>query len=99
MHSLIQDVRFSLRLMLKHPGMSFLVLAALVLGIGVNSAMFSVVNAVLLRPVPLSDPDRLVSIYAKSEQSPTVTVSYPEYLIGRPRAGLFKAWLPCSPCI
>lgn len=79
MHSLLQDVRFSLRLMRKHPGMSFLVLAALVLGIGVNSAMFSVVNAVLLRPVSLYHPESLVNIYAKSTQSSTVTVSYPEY--------------------
>jgi len=65
--------------MRKHPGMSFLAIAALVLGIGVNSAVFSVVNAVLLRPVPLSDPERVVFIYAKSQQSSTVTVSYPEY--------------------
>jgi putative ABC transport system permease protein len=79
MYSLLQDIRFSFRLMRKHPGMSFLVLAALVLGIGVNSAVFSVVNAVLLRPVPLFDPERVVFIYAKSQQSSAVTLSYPEY--------------------
>jgi putative ABC transport system permease protein len=79
MHSLFQDARFSLRLMRKHPGMSFLVLAALALGIGVNSAMFSVLNAVLLRPVSLSDPERVVFIFAKSQQSAFVSLSYPEY--------------------
>lgn len=79
MYSLFQDVRFSLRLMRKHAGMSFLILAALSLGIGVNSAMFSVVNAVFLRPLPVSDQERLAFIFVKSQQSSNVTVSYPEY--------------------
>lgn len=79
MHSLLQDVRFSLRLIRKRPGMSVLVLAALVLGIGVNSAVFSVVNADLLRPVPLSAVERVAFIYAKSPQSAFVSVSYPEF--------------------
>ncbi|HLJ25681.1 MAG TPA: ABC transporter permease [Candidatus Angelobacter sp.] len=79
MHSLLQDARFSLRMMRKHPGMSLLVLAALVLGIGVNSAVFSVVNSVLLRPVPLSDAERLAFIFTKSQKSSLTSLSYPEY--------------------
>ena len=79
MHSLFEDVRFSFRLVRKRPGMSLLVLAALALGIGVNCAVFSVVNAVLLRPVPLAHPEQIVFVYAKSQQSSTLSVSYPEF--------------------
>ena len=79
MRTLLQDIRFSFRLVRKRPGMSLLVLAAMILGIGVNSAVFSVVNAVLLRPLPISEPERIVVIHATSQQSSAVTVSYPEY--------------------
>src|SRR5579862_7083250 len=79
MRSILEDIRFSLRLARKRPGMSFLILAALILGIGVNSAVFSVVNAVLLRPLPLTDPERIVQIYAKSPQSSMLSISYPEF--------------------
>ena len=79
MRTLLQDIRFSFRLVRKRPGMSLLVLAAMILGIGVNSAVFSVVNAVLLRPLPISEPQRIVVIHATSQQSSAVTVSYPEY--------------------
>jgi putative ABC transport system permease protein len=78
MHSWFQDAQFSFRLIRKHPVMSLLILAALVLGIGVNSAVFSVVNSVLLRPVSLSEPDRVAFIFGKSQQSPFLTPSYPE---------------------
>ncbi len=91
MYSLIQDFRFSLRLMRKRPGMTFLVIAALVLGIGANSAVFTVVNSVLLRPFPLSDPDRLVIILATSKQVPNMGVSYPEYLDWKEQSHSFQS--------
>ena len=91
MYSLLQDVRFSLRLMRKHPGFSVLVLAALVLGIGVNSAVFSVVNSVLLRPLPLFEPERVAFIYAKSSQSSYVLVSYPEFQDWRSQSHSFQS--------
>lgn len=59
--------------------MSALVLVALVLGIAVNIAVFSVVNSVLLRPVQISDPDRVAFVFDKSQGSSFVQVSYPEY--------------------
>src|SRR3989454_4909200 len=90
MYSLIQDFRFSLRLMRKRPGMTFLVIAALVLGIGANSAVFTVVNSVLLRPFPLPEPDRVVVILATSKQVPNMGVSYPEYLDWKEQSHSFQ---------
>lgn len=81
MESLIQDVRFSLRLMRKRPGMTVLAIAALVFGIGLNTAIFTVFNAVVLRPLPVFQPDRLFWLHSKVNQtgSPLGT-SYPDYL-------------------
>ncbi|HEV2988400.1 MAG TPA: ABC transporter permease [Candidatus Angelobacter sp.] len=90
MHSLFQDIRFSLRLMRKRPGMTLLVISALIVGIGVNSAVFTVVNAVLIRPLPLPDSDRLVTIMIKTQQSTSMPVSYPQYLDWRNQCHSFQ---------
>ena len=65
MESLFQDLRFGIRLLLKNPGFSAVAILALALGIGANTAIFSVVDAVLFRPLPFDHPDRLVALWER----------------------------------
>jgi putative ABC transport system permease protein len=79
MNHILEDARLTLRLMRRRPGTALLVIGTLVLGIGLNTAVFSVVNAVILRPLPVAGPNRVVSLFGKVNRTGSrLGISYPE---------------------
>jgi putative ABC transport system permease protein len=90
MESLLQDLRFGLRTLLKNPGVSAVAIITLALGTGANSAIFSVVNAVVLRPLPYENPDRLVLIWGKNSTTARDPLSVPDFLDYRNQNQVFS---------
>src|SRR5215471_11163682 len=98
---MFQDIRFGLRMLTRSPGVTVLATIALALGIGGNTAIFSVINAVLLRPLPVSNPDRLVWIWANSPSRNlayafTAYSTYAEWKTGSSSFESMSAYAPAS---
>jgi len=80
LESLFQDIRFGLRVLRKNPGFTVVAILTLTLGIGANTAIFSVIDATLLDPIPLPQPDRLVSLFVTWPSFDHAAFSYPNFL-------------------
>ena len=90
MGTLLNDLRYAARMMGKNPGFTLIAVITLALGIGANTAIFTVVNAVLLRPLGFHDPSRLVIVAEKSPY-PTITTSYENYVDWRAQSQSFES--------
>ncbi len=80
MAALFDDLRFSLRWFARAPGFALVAVGALALGIGADTAIFSVVNGVLLQPIPYPEPDRLVAVYERASGFDQGAIAYPNFL-------------------
>ncbi|MGH9666060.1 MAG: ABC transporter permease, partial [Bryobacteraceae bacterium] len=83
METLLRDLKHSVRLLRQSPGFTFTAVAALALGIGANTAIFSVVDTVLLKPLPFPEPDRIVQLEIGSPQGNANITSIPKFMVWR----------------
>ena len=90
MRGLISHLRYTVRLLLKSPGFTVPTVLVLALGIGANTAIFSLVNGVLLKPLPYPKADRLVAIHQTVPGFDRFTLDYPDYLDFRRQQGGFE---------
>src|SRR5204862_2548795 len=93
MNTLLQDIRYGLRMLLKHKGFTAVAILALGLGIGANTAIFSLVNGVLLRPLPFPNAEQIVYFEGRN---PTAginesNISYPDFMDWSAQTDLFAA--------
>jgi putative ABC transport system permease protein len=90
MESLFKDLRYSFRNLIKRPGFTLIVVLTLALGIGANTALFGIVNAVLLRSLPYQEPDRLTVLWETVSLGKVNPVSYPNFLDWRSQNSSFE---------
>ncbi len=89
--SLLQDLRFAFRMLRKSPGFTAVAVVTLALGIGANTALFSVINGVLLNPLPFPNAGRIVSMFQDKPNFPKGSISYPNFLDWRQDNRSFQA--------
>jgi hypothetical protein len=95
MESLIRDIRFGLRALFRAPGMTLVAVASLALGIGANTTIFTLINAVFLNPIPVERPSELVALFTVDETAANPfsnlnPLSRPNYLDLREQSGVFS---------
>jgi predicted permease len=91
METLLQDLRYGVRTLRKSPGFALVAVITLALGIGANTAIFSVVNGVLLNPLPYQQPDQLVALYQRTPNFAEASIPYPNFLDWRRENRSFSA--------
>src|SRR5215510_3478935 len=90
MKTLWQDLRYGVRMLMKRPGLTLIATLSLALGIGANTSMFSVVNALFLRKLPVPEPGKLMFVFYGARNSPWGTISYLNYVDYRDRNEVFS---------
>src|ERR1700745_3903175 len=91
METVLKDLQFALRGLIKHPVLTAVAILTLALGIGANTAMFRVINTVLLRPLPYPNPDRLVWMNESGDEVANRMLSYPNFIDWKARNHAFEA--------
>jgi len=90
MNTILQDVRYGVRMLIKTPALTFVVILALALGIGANTAIFSVINAVVLRPLPYDHAEELLFLNERSPVLDEMSISYPNFTDWRNQNHVFE---------
>jgi hypothetical protein len=97
---MLADVRYALKWLLRSPGFAAVAVLSLGIGIGFNAALFSIVDALLFRPLPVEHPERLVDVYTKGGDGDTyATNSYPDFLDFQAKNTVFGGMFGYSPSI
>src|SRR5262245_34755979 len=96
MQTLLQDLRYGARMLLKKPGFTLIAMITLALGIGATTAIFTVVNSVLLRPLPYDDPDRVMWLWDAGPQLSEMPTSLPEFLDWKDENQSFERLAACA---
>jgi len=87
---LIKDIRYAARNLVSRPGFTLIAVITLAIGIGANTAVFTIVNALLFRPRPVAQPERLVELYSGHASDPYQASSYPDFLVFRDQPEIFS---------